>query len=160
MASANGTSSSATEAAGNPAVDTSDLFGHAVLLSYELRAALHDQLRLVSYETQLAGRSLVKMLAAAVAIGVLVVSAWFGLMAAGALALVSLGLGPAVVMLMLAALNLVAALVPYEVIRRKSRDLGFPVTLRTLRPEARPASSRRGESNADARDERNERKAA
>ncbi len=147
MASTVVASSSTTEAAGDPAVHSSDLFGDAVLLSHELRAALHDQLRLVSYETQLAGRSLVKMVVAAVAVGVLVVSAWLGLMASGALALVGLGLGPPVVLLILAALNLLAALVPCEVIRRRSRDLGFPVTLRTLRP----GSSRRDDLSDDER---------
>jgi hypothetical protein len=147
MASADVTSSTTIGSTGGPAVHTSDLLGDAVLLTHELRAALHDQLRLVSYETQLAGRSLMKMVAAAVAIGVLIVSAWFGLMASGALALVSLGLGPAIAMLILAALNLLAAFVPYELIRRKSRDLGFPVTLRTLRPRA----SRRDESTDEKR---------
>lgn len=54
MASADVASSNAIDAAGDTAVHTSNLHGDAVLLTHELQAALHDQLRLVSYETQLA----------------------------------------------------------------------------------------------------------
>jgi hypothetical protein len=77
---------------------------------------------------------------------VLLVSAWLGLMAAGTLAVIGLGVAPAVAMLIGAAFNLIALLVPCEMIRRRSRDLALPATRRTLEP-ARP----RGTSAGDER---------
>jgi len=116
----------------------------AVEFTHELRAALHDQLLLLSNEAQLAARSLTTIVAAAIGIGVLLVTSWLGLVAAGTYAMIGLGLEPIVSMLIGVTLNLIALLVPYEMIRRKRRNLGFPVTLRTLQP----ASQRRSETKA------------
>jgi hypothetical protein len=134
MGTADETSTGIPEVRSDPVEHASDLLDDALLLTQELRAALHDQLCLVRNEAQLAARSLTAMVAAAIGIGVLGVSAWLGLVAAGAFALIGLGVAPVVAMLIGAALNLIALLVPYEMIRRKSRNLGFPATLRTLRP--------------------------
>jgi len=106
----------------------------AVEFAHEFRAALHDQLRLVSIEAQLAARSLTTIVAAAIGIGGLLVSAWLGLMAAGTYVMIGRGLEPVVAMLIGVALDLIALLVPYRVIRRKRRNLEFPATLRTLQP--------------------------
>lgn len=127
----------------------SGLLDDALLLTHELRAALHDQLCLVSSEAQLAARSLAAIVGAAVGIGVLLVSAWLGLVAAGAFALIGIGLGPVVAMLIAAALNLIALLVPWGMIRRKRGNLGFPATLRTLRPASSRDSG--GESSGERR---------
>ncbi len=148
MGTADGTSTSISEVRSDPAPPASGLLDDALLLTHELRATLCDQLSLAGYEAQLAARSLTAMVAAAVGIGVLLVSAWLGLMAAGTFALIDLGLAPAVAMLIGAALNLIALLVPYEMIRRKSRNLAFPATRRTMQP----ASPRGHES--DGSDER------
>jgi hypothetical protein len=136
MGTADGTSTSASiaENPGDAVEHASTLLDDALLLVQELRAGLHDQLCLVSNEAQLAARSLTSMVAAAVGIGVLLVSVWLGLMAAGTLAMIGLGLAPAVAMLIGAALNLIALLVPYQLIRRKGRNLAFPATRRTLEP--------------------------
>lgn len=140
METAVATSTKVPETAGDPAAHASNLLADAVLLTHELRAALHDQLRLVSYETERTARSLTAMMAAAIAIGVLLVSAWLASMTAGALALIDRGLEPVAAALIVVALNLLAALAPYGVIRRKRRELGFPATLRTLRPESSHAA--------------------
>jgi hypothetical protein len=144
MATTDGTGASISEARDDRVTQASGLLDDAVELTHELRAALHDQLRLVSNEAQLAARSLTTIVAAAIGIGGLLVSAWLGLMAVGTYALIDLGLEPVVAMLIGATLNLIALLVPVGMIRRKRRNLGFPATLRTLQP----ASSRSGERRA------------
>jgi hypothetical protein len=150
MATADATSTKTAEERSDPVEDASGVLEDALQLTHELRAALHDQVSLLSNEAQLAARSLTEMVAAAVGIGVLLVSAWLGLLTAGIFALIGLGLPPIVAMLVAAALNLAALLVPYEVIRRKSRNLSFSATRRTLRPAA----------SATARGPGDERKAA
>jgi len=146
MGTADGTTTSIPEVRSDAGEHASNLLDDALLLIQEWSAVLHDQLCLVSNEAQLAARSLIAMVAAAVGIGVLLVSVWLGLMAAATLAVIGLGVPPAVAMLIGAALNLIALLVPYEMIRRKSRDLAFPATRRTLEP-----ASRGGGSGGDAR---------
>ncbi len=103
-------------------------------LWHELRAMVHDELTLAALETKLAGRSLVTMIAAGVMVGVLLVSAWLGLMGAAVLWLVSIGVVASIALLVVVAANLVFAVILYEVIRRQSRHLQFPATLRSLRP--------------------------
>jgi hypothetical protein len=147
MATADITSTSTPEEHNDPVEEASGVLDDAVQLTQDLRAALHDQVCLVTNEAQRAARSVVAMVAAAVGIGVLLVSAWLGLLTAGTFALIGFGLAPIVALLIGAALNLIALLVPYEVIRRKSRNLTFPSTRRTLQPAASP-------SFRDAADER------
>jgi hypothetical protein len=118
---------------GEPAVRAPDLFDDVVGLSQELRELAHDQLQLVTLETKLAARSLMTMIAAAVGIGLLLVAAWLGLMGALVLWLAGVGVAPGLAMIAVVVLNLLAALIPYNLIRRRSRSLGFPATLRSLR---------------------------
>jgi peptidoglycan/LPS O-acetylase OafA/YrhL len=66
----------------------------------------------------------------------LVLLAWIGLMSAAGLGLIGMGLAPAFVLLVLTALTVILALVLAAFVRRQSRDLGFPATLRTLKPSA------------------------
>jgi len=118
---------------GEPVVAVPDLFDDVVGLSRELGELARDQLELVALETKLAARSVMTMIAAAVAIGLLLVTAWLGLMGALIWWLVGAGVAPAFGMIVLVVLNLLAALIPYNLIRRRSRSLGFPATLRSLR---------------------------
>lgn len=113
-------------------------------LQRELRALVHDQLQLAGLELRLAAHSVMTMIAAAVSIGALLVVAWLGLMGAAGLGLMKMGLGPAVVLLVLATLTLVLAGLLAVLIRRRSRDLGLPASLRALRPPA--AGDRNGEA--------------
>jgi hypothetical protein len=143
METTKGTSASMPEAREHHVAHASAVLDDAVEIAHELRAALHDQLRLVSNEAQLAARSLTTIVVAAIGIGGLLVSAWLGLMAAGIYAMISVGIEPVVAMLIGATLNLLALLVPYGMIRRKRRNLGFPATLRTLQPASRRSGERK-----------------
>lgn len=113
-------------------------------LRRELRELVHDQLQLAGLELRLAAHSLMTMIAAAVCIGVLLVVAWLALMGAAGLGLIGMGLEPALVLLVLAALTLALAGLLRALIRRRSRDLGLPASLRALRPPA--AGIRNGET--------------
>lgn len=113
-------------------------------LQRELRALAHDQLQLAGLELRLAAHSLMTMIAAAVCIGALLVVACLGLMGAAGLGLMEMGLEPALVLLVLAALTLVLAWLLRVLIRHRSRDLGLPASLRALRPPA--AGDRTGET--------------
>ncbi len=117
-----------------PAEEPSGPLDDAIVVAHELRGLLHDQLQLVACEARQAAHHLTTLIAAAVVIGVLLVTAWLGVMATAALSLTSLGFAPATSVLLLAALNLVVALFAYRFLRRQSLSLGFPATLRSLTP--------------------------
>ena len=112
------------------------LLDNAQALWHDLRGLAHDHLQLAALETQRAGKSLVTMLACAVAAGLLLVTAWLGLMAAGAVGLVALGLHPGLALMLVAALNVAAACLLFVLIRRSSRDLRFSATVRSLQGDA------------------------
>ena len=103
-------------------------------LWHELLGLVHDQLTLAALETRSAGNSLVTMIGAGVMVAALLVSAWLGLMGAAVLWLINIGVIASIAMLLTVVANLVLALILYDVIRRKSRHLQFPATLRALRP--------------------------
>lgn len=103
-------------------------------LQREVRSLIHDQLRLAGLELRRASRSLVTMIAAAVCIGALLVLVWLGLMGAVGLGLMETGLHPALMMLVLTALTSILVLLLFALVRNSMRDLGFPATLRTLKP--------------------------
>lgn len=113
-------------------------------LQRELRALVHDQVQLAGLELRLAAHSLMTMIAAAVCIGAMLVVVWLGLLGAAGLGLMKLGLAPALVLLMLSAFTLVLAGLLGLLIRRRSRDLGLPASLRALKPPA--AGDRNGET--------------
>ena len=62
------------------------------------------------------------------------ISAWLGLVGAVVLWLIGIGVVASISMLLAVAANLVLAVILYGVIRRQSRHLQFPATLRSLRP--------------------------
>ena len=102
-------------------------------LWHELGGLIHDRFRLVALETQRAGKTLVDMIMAGVMVGVLLIGAWLGLMAAAVLELVEGGVvATSSAILLAVASNLLIALILFGVIRRKSRYLQFPATLRSF----------------------------
>jgi uncharacterized membrane protein YqjE len=105
-------------------------------LQRELRKLVHDQLQLAALEVRLAAHSLMAMVAAAIFIGLLLLFAWVALMGATGLGLTGMGLQPAFALLAVAALTLVLALLLGGFIRRRSRHLGLPASLRALKPSA------------------------
>jgi len=99
-----------------------------------------DRLRLAALETRLAGISLVTMLAAGVMIGMLLGSAWLGLVAAAILYLVGTGMaaGPALALGVL--VNLVLAFLLVRVVGVQSRRLQWPATVRSLQADPSAAA--------------------
>lgn len=108
---------------------------------HELQGLTHDHLHLAALETRLAGESLVKMIMAGVMVAVLLVTAWLGLVGAIIMLLINSGVIAGIAMLLVVGLNLFVAYLLYGLIRRKSRYLKWPATIRSLRPlPAKPAS--------------------
>jgi uncharacterized membrane protein YqjE len=103
-------------------------------LWHELLGLSHDRFRLAALETQRAGESLVTMIMAAVMVAVLLSGAWLGLMAAAVAGLIEHGVVASSAILFAVAVNLVLVLILCGVLRRKSRYLQFPATLRSLQP--------------------------
>jgi hypothetical protein len=129
-------------ATGSAPPSDAGLLEDAKSLWHELRGLAHEQLTLAVLETRLAGKSLVTMIVAGVMVAALLVSAWLGLMGAAVLWLISIGVMASIAMLLCVAANLAFALILYDVIRRQSRHLQFPATLRSLRPvPSRPQGS-------------------
>lgn len=102
----------------------------------DLRGLLHDQLELVALETRRAGHSLVAMVAFGIVVGILVVSAWLGLVAVLVVWMISAGLGPILALLIAVGVNLLGAFGFVLAIRRKSHHLTYPATRRSLHSDA------------------------
>lgn len=121
-------------ASGEPVRRHADLLEDLQLLWLDLRGLTHDHLQLAALEARRAGNSLVSMLVAGVVMAVLLISVWSALMAAAALALIQNHvMGDIEVVLSIAAANLVFALLLLWFVRRKSRHLLFPETIRSFR---------------------------
>jgi hypothetical protein len=74
------------------------------------------------------------MIVAGIMVGVLLINAWLGLLTAAVLRLVAHGMVASSAILLAVAFNLLLTLLLFGVIRRKSRHLQFPATLRSLQP--------------------------
>lgn len=111
-----------------------DLLEDMRLLWLDVRGLTHDHLKLFTLEARRAGHSLASMLVAGVMMAVLLLAVWFGLMAAAVLALMHSHLIGAIgAVLVIAAANLIGALLLFWFIRRKSRYLLFPETVRSFK---------------------------
>ena len=99
----------------------------------ELGGLIHDRFRLAALELQGAGKSVVDRVVAGVMVGVLLMGAWLGLMAAAVLEFVKHDvLATSSALLIAVASNLLLVLILCSVIRRKRRHLQFPATLRSF----------------------------
>lgn len=127
-----------------PPSSSPGLTDEVIRLSNEMRELVHDQLELVTLETRQCINSLLSMAVIAIVAAVLLVSTWLALVGAGIMGLINLGLAPSLGMLLMAAANLVLALLGWMMIRQKSSNLGWPATLRMLKPGATPG----GEGNS------------
>lgn len=123
----------ATEATASPP-GASALLEQAKALWGSARGLTHDHLQLAALETRLAGQSLVAMIIAGVVGALLLVSAWLGLIGVGVLRLIDVGVVASVAILSAVAANLLVVLILYGLIRRRSQDLRFAATVRSLRP--------------------------
>jgi len=124
-----------------PASD-SGVLEDALSLWRELLELSHDRFRLAALETQRAGESLVAMIMVGVMIAVLLSGAWLGLMAAAVAGVVEYGVMLSSAILLAVAANFLLVLILCGVIRRNSRYLQFPATLRSLQPSPRTSGSR------------------
>ena len=111
----------------------------AQALWHELHGLAHDRFRLAALETQRAGESLVTMVVVGVMVGVLLSSAWLGLVVAAVLWEVENGIMASSAILLAAAFNVLFALILCGIIRSKSRYLKFPATLSSLKPMPKDA---------------------
>lgn len=96
------------------------------------RGTLSDFLELVSLESRRAGLGLVWMLVGGLGATILIVTAWTGLMGAIALYIVSLGMLPITAVILVAAVNLIAAAGILYWCVVLSRSLLFSATRRQL----------------------------
>lgn len=119
------------------AVGGSGVLEDAQSLWEELHGLAHDRFRLAGLETRRAGESLVVMVAAAVMLAILLGGTWLGLLAAAVLWLITLGFGASSALMLAVACNGLAAYGLWGLIRRQSRHLQFPSTLRSLQPKRR-----------------------
>jgi uncharacterized membrane protein YqjE len=112
-----------------------EVLQEAQCLLHELQGLIHDRFRLAALETQRAGETLVVIIVAGVMMAILLVGSWMGLIAAGALALIKIGVIPSSAIILLAvACHLLIALIVIGVMRRKSRHLLFSATRRSFKP--------------------------
>lgn len=122
--------STQTEEAAN--LETPETLGQSVSdLFLSLKAVARNSIRLVTLEGRLAGLSLAIMVGLGVAVALLLVSAWFLLVAAFAFWLAS-HLGWAGALALVAVLNLAASVPLVLLIIRYSRNLLFRATRRQL----------------------------
>ena len=99
------------------------------------RGLLSNLLDLFGLEARRAGLMLVLMLACGVSGAVLIVAAWFGLLAALVLWAVARGMEWPAALAAVAFANAAAAGVLFWLCGRASRELAFPATRRELRPK-------------------------
>ncbi len=108
-------------------------------LWHELHGLAYDRLRLATLETQRAAQSLVTMIISGVMIALFLSSAWLGLMVVVVVELIEKDVTLSSAILLAVVVNLLIALVLFNVIRLKARDLGFSATLRSLQPGPKPS---------------------
>ena len=113
------------------------LIDNAVALWGDLQAVAHDHLALAALEAKRAGQSLVAIVVYGVVIAILAVTAWIGIVAAGVLWLVQLGLNASLAVLIGVVVNLAGVFGLVLLIKQASHALQFPATVNALK--ARPA---------------------
>ena len=103
-------------------------------LLHELLGQAQARFQLAVLEARRAGESLVSMLVAGVMVGILLTSVWLGLVATAVLWLIEHGIVASGALLLATSFNILLALILCGVIRRKSRYLQFPATMRSFQP--------------------------
>src|SRR5690606_40545082 len=81
------------------------------------------------------------MIATSVAVVLLAVTAWLGLVSAGVVALVEQGITASIAILIAVAVNLVLAAILVFAVRKQVSHLQWPATLRSLHPNADQSAS-------------------
>ena len=117
----------------NPGATEPGVFAEARSLLGELGELAHDQMQIVSLETQRVGESFVSMVVYGLAVGLLAVTAWLGLIGVLVLWLIHAGVIAPVALLIAVVLNLAAALGLIFAIRARSDGLRFSSTMESFR---------------------------
>lgn len=112
-------------------------------LFHQFRELAHDYLELVTLEARLSVNTLLRMAVVSMVTALVFASAWLALVGAAGLWLNGMGMEPVWTMLVLAAVNLLLALMGWLWMRRMSHWLGWPATQRAIKP---PVQEERGES--------------
>lgn len=131
---------------GAPGDTAPGLLASAEVLWDDVRVIAHEHLRLVALEARRAGRSLALLLVYGILAGGLILGAWAGALAALVVWLIGAGLPASGALLIAALLNLAVAGLCVLAIRRHSRHLGFPATVRSLQRNRAVAATAQGTS--------------
>jgi uncharacterized membrane protein YqjE len=140
-----GSASSSNDSGGEEAASESLLDTLQALL-HELPGLISDRVELFALELARAGRALARIVAWLVAIAIVGVTAWLALWAGLVVGLIQLGLHWAWALLIVLAINLVAAVAGLKQVRRLAGRLSLPATRRHLtmagstRPPPEPPS--------------------
>ena len=116
------------------AAASAGLIDNAVALWSDLQSVVHDHLELAALEAKRAGQNLVAIVVYGVVIAILAVTAWMGLVTAGVLGLIQLGLNASLAVLIGVVVNLAGAFGLVLLIKQASHALRFPATVRALKP--------------------------
>lgn len=120
--------------AAEPAVGERGLADSVRDLLGGLRALLHDRLQLLALETQQAIQGLAAIAAYGIAMGLLAGGTWLALAGAMVMWLVEHQVSSSTAMLLAAVFNGVGIAGFALAIQRKSRRIGLPATLQSLKP--------------------------
>jgi uncharacterized membrane protein YqjE len=112
------------------------LLRRVAMMVDDMRELACDHLELAALEARRAGSELVRMLCAAVAISILVTTAWLALVAGGIVWATAAGMSWSVALLIAAALNIVIGALLAWWIRANVREPLFAASLRQLRRDA------------------------
>lgn len=134
-----------TATGGNPE-KISGILENTQALWHELYGFSHDCFHLIALEARRAGQNLVSMIIAGVMIAILLIGVWLGLIAAAILWLVEHGVTASSAILLAVVFTLLLTLILMVMIRRKSRYLQFPATVRSLQPMPFPQRPDKEES--------------
>jgi uncharacterized membrane protein YqjE len=104
----------------------------------DMRELACDHLELAALEARRAGSELIRMLCAAVAISILVTTAWLALVAGGIMWATAAGISWSSALLVAAILNLLIGAMLAWWIRSTAREPLFAASLRQLRRDAEP----------------------
>ncbi len=129
-----------------PPVPAPGLIENLEALWEDLRGTAHDHFQLAALEARRAVLSLVWMAVYGAVVGMLVAATWLAAVGAIVLWLIEGGLGASAAVLVGAVLNLLGAFGFALLIRRRSRLLHFPSTVRSFAPDTTHAAPERTEA--------------
>jgi hypothetical protein len=129
---------SSDEDSGGEEAASASLLDTLQALLHELPGLISDRVELFALELARAGRALARIVAWLVAIAIVGVTAWLALWAGLVVGLIQLGLHWAWALLIVLAINLVAAVVGLKQVRHLASRLSLPATRRHMAGSVKP----------------------